>query len=292
MGCSLSFVQLYCISLIVNLPSLKFFPYLFGTGYGLNEICFSVLSLLGGSDTDHSLTAQIALLAYFGHGVHHFFYPTGSLLGLLGCGVENFRQTIEEQGHSDNSNKQSKGIPLVKKQAPPLHIRVVITAVISGIYTCQYQPLRFAWLYPELLKSKPVFLESSGLMAASMAFSGALLKIIADIQKLLLRSQDPEAFCTTGLYGFSRHPNYLGELMLRQGLGLVTPLFVWPVVSVKDWGCLAAGVLGNLVIGTSVIVGENGPVHMVEKRWAEQHKNDRKYLEYIARVGRILPRIS
>ena len=48
---------------------------------------------------------------------------------------------------------------------------------------------------------------------------GLIIETVADIQKYRFRSQnkDRKEFMSTGLFAWSRHPNYLGEMMLHLG---------------------------------------------------------------------------
>ncbi len=74
-------------------------------------------------------------------------------------------------------------------------------------------------------------------------FLGLVIEIVADRQKTIFRREpkNKDKFITTGLWSFSRHPNYLGEILLWSGLAimsvsslqelqyltLISPLFVY-----------------------------------------------------------------
>ena len=53
---------------------------------------------------------------------------------------------------------------------------------------------------------------------------GFVLEVIADIQKSYFKSKSKNdgKFITTGLWSFSRHPNYLGEIMLWIGIAIIS----------------------------------------------------------------------
>ena len=72
---------------------------------------------------------------------------------------------------------------------------------------------------------------------------GLAIEIIADNQKTVFRSntENKDKFITTGLWSLSRHPNYLGEILLWTGIAvmsisslqglqyltLISPIFVY-----------------------------------------------------------------
>ena len=55
-------------------------------------------------------------------------------------------------------------------------------------------------------------------------FIGFILEIISDIQKTNFRKieNNRDKFITTGLWAYSRHPNYLGELILWIGISVMS----------------------------------------------------------------------
>jgi len=76
-----------------------------------------------------------------------------------------------------------------------------------------------------------------------MFILGFAIEIIADRQKTNFRkkSENKDKFISTGLWAFSRHPNYFGEILLWSGIAvmsissleglqyitLISPLFVY-----------------------------------------------------------------
>jgi steroid 5-alpha reductase family enzyme len=65
--------------------------------------------------------------------------------------------------------------------------------------------------------------------------SGFILEIIADTQKSKFRSntENKNQFINTGLWSFSRHPNYLGEIILWLGISImsISSLSGWQYVT-------------------------------------------------------------
>ena len=57
-------------------------------------------------------------------------------------------------------------------------------------------------------------------MALLLSIGAALMQGIADIQMHKFRKNRNGAFIRVGLWKYSRHPNYLGEILMWWGIGL------------------------------------------------------------------------
>ena len=75
-----------------------------------------------------------------------------------------------------------------------------------------------------------------------VSFGAAVLQGSADIQMHVFRKKAHGGFIRTGLWKYSRHPNYLGEILMWWGMGLA-------VVSVmpQRWYLLAGAVLNTVM---------------------------------------------
>lgn len=64
--------------------------------------------------------------------------------------------------------------------------------------------------------------------------TGFLIESIADYQKSIFKKNNPEKIITSGLWRYSRHPNYFGESLQWWGIWLAAAAgysYVWTVVS-------------------------------------------------------------
>lgn len=117
--------------------------------------------------------------------------------------------------------------------------------------------LQGLWVFMTLLaaliamtNSAPAGLDAWALLGAGVWLGGFLIEAVADAQKSAFRRNPDNAgrFIHTGLWAWSRHPNYFGEILLWGGvciiaipafsgwqwLGLVSPLFVaWLITRVS-----------------------------------------------------------
>ncbi|MBE6580425.1 MAG: DUF1295 domain-containing protein [Ruminococcaceae bacterium] len=87
-----------------------------------------------------------------------------------------------------------------------------------------------------------------------LSLGAALMQGVADIQMHQFRRKRDTAFIRRGLWRYSRHPNYLGEILMWWGVGLSV------VVAAPHAWYLAAGALANTVLFLAV------SIPMAEKR--------------------------
>jgi steroid 5-alpha reductase family enzyme len=111
---------------------------------------------------------------------------------------------------------------------------------------------------------------------------GMLIEAVADRQKSRFRA-DPEnegAFIDVGLWAWSRHPNYFGEIVLWTGMALVAV----PVLDGWQWATLVSPVfVAFLLIKVSGIP-------MLEAKADERWGGQERYEQYKRRTPVLIPR--
>lgn len=121
---------------------------------------------------------------------------------------------------------------------------------------------------------------SLGMLAwvgAGVALSGLILETTADRQLALHRKTRPGELLTTGLWAWTRHPNYLGEAIFWWG--------VWLIAADAGWQAAAWGLAGPAVM-TLLLTRATG-VPMLEARLADKPG----WAAYAARTPAFLPRL-
>lgn len=105
---------------------------------------------------------------------------------------------------------------------------------------------------------------------------GFVVEVVADSQKSAFRKNPDNRgrFITTGLWAWSRHPNYFGEIMLWFGIAVMA----LPVLSGWRWVALISPVFVYLLI-TRV-----SGLPMLESRAAERWGDDEEYQAYVSRT--------
>ena len=114
---------------------------------------------------------------------------------------------------------------------------------------------------------------------AAVWLSGFAVETISDSQKWRWKRSGDEGFIRSGLWSWSRHPNYFGEMLLWWGI------WVFALPSLSGWGHLA--VLGPLHI-TWLLVALTG-IPPLERRAQARFGDDPAYLEYKRRTSILVP---
>jgi len=158
------------------------------------------------------------------------------------------------------------------------------------------EPLRFArfWLL-QAVSVAVIMLPTSYLLDRSDApgfgawaiagvavwFTGLLIEAAADAQKSAFKADDANRgrFITSGLWRYSRHPNYFGEILVWWGL------FVYTVPALD--GAAFAVVAGPLFI-TLLLLFVTG-IPLLERSADEKYGDDPAYRDYKRRTSILVP---
>lgn len=113
---------------------------------------------------------------------------------------------------------------------------------------------------------------------------GLLVEAFADLQKyrFINNPENNGKWISSGLWGISRHPNYLGEITLWVGLYL----FVFPSLVGAQ---MFIGLIGPLFIAGMIMFVSGVPMleKAADKRWGD----DPEYQKYKKEIGVLLPKI-
>jgi steroid 5-alpha reductase family enzyme len=158
------------------------------------------------------------------------------------------------------------------------------------------EPLRFArfWLL-QALTVAVVMLPVSYLLDRSHApglgawsaaggavwLAGLVIEAVADAQKSAFRSREENRgrFVATGLWRYSRHPNYFGEILVWWGIFLYAVPFLH--------GAAFAVVLGPVFI-TLLLLFVSG-IPLLERSAEEKYGSDPAYRDYKRRTSLLVP---
>jgi steroid 5-alpha reductase family enzyme len=174
--------------------------------------------------------------------------------------------------------------------------RIMRTKVDHRFDGMRDQPLRFArfWLLQAITvavvmlpvsylldQDDPPGLGAWSIAGGSVWLVGLLIEAVADAQKAAFRAKEENRgrFVASGLWRYSRHPNYFGELLVWWGLFL----YVVPVLH----GAAFALVVGPVFI-TLLLLFVSG-IPLLEKSADEKYGSDGAYRDYKRRTSILVP---
>ena len=122
-----------------------------------------------------------------------------------------------------------------------------------------------------------------GALGATLWLLGFIIEVAADYQKRVFKTQlrGQPGFITTGLWAYSRHPNYFGEILLWVGIAFIA----LPALSGWQYLTLCAPLFVYVLL--SHVSGVPLLEQAADKRWGENVE----YQRYKARTPVLIPRI-
>lgn len=136
-------------------------------------------------------------------------------------------------------------------------------------------PVAASVAVPEVPRAFGIF-ELLGLL---MWLKGFFIEVVADAQKSAFKNAGKPGVITSGLWKYSRHPNYFGETVLWWGLFV----YIIPVLS----GALWLTILGPMFI-TVLLLFVSG-IPLLEKSGDKKYGADPAYQEYKRRTSLFVP---
>jgi steroid 5-alpha reductase family enzyme len=247
-------------------------------------VCCAILALL---------IQWIAFVPAFLNQTEHYFDLTGSityislvLLGLALSGVDARSLLISglvlvwagrlgsflfKRVREDGSDKRFRSIK-------PDFLRFLMTWTLQGAWVL----VTFAAGLAAITSSTSVTLGWLAGIGVTMWLVGFAIEVLADRQKRQFRRQaDRETdFITNGLWAWSRHPNYFGEILLWFGIALIA----LPVLSGLQYLTLISPVF--VIVLLTRISGIPMLERRADKRWGE----DPGYQHYKRTTPVLLPK--
>ena len=166
--------------------------------------------------------------------------------------------TCQDWRYSLLKEQSGKWYPLVNF----IGIHLVPTIVV---YAC-ILPVTF------IITERPAF-NAISLIFFAVSVCAMLLQLVADTEMHAYRENRPTPFIGTGLWKYSRHPNYLGEILMWWGIGF------YAFTLMTDKWYLLLGALLNTVLFLVV------SIPMADRRQAQKEGFD----EYKSRTRILLP---
>lgn len=130
--------------------------------------------------------------------------------------------------------------------------------------------------------TRPVAPDVWLLLGTGLWLLGFALEVVADRQKSAFRANPDNAhrYIDSGLWAWSRHPNYFGEMVLWLGIAVIA----WPVLQGWQYATLISPVFVYVLL--RYISGVRMLDHRAKKLWGEEPE----YQEYRRRTPMLIPK--
>ena len=151
--------------------------------------------------------------------------------------------------------------------------------------------LQGLWVFLTLLSSQAIFISSqntkltnpfiiTGIIIWLVGFS---IEVISDKQKKEFRENEKNKgqFISTGLWAYSRHPNYVGEITLWLGITIMS------LPSLSGWGYIA---LISPIFVYWLLAKISG-VPMLEESALKRWGHEKSYMDYIEKTPVLFPKL-
>eukprot|EP00903_Cladosiphon_okamuranus_P007252 g7035.t2 len=116
---------------------------------------------------------------------------------------------------------------------------------------------------------------------------GFVFELGSDLQKDIFKSNGGRGVCETGLWKYSRHPNFFGDLMQWWGIFVVCSTVFGPAKDAgeADWGY--ATICGPLFLTAILLFGSGIPT--VESAWTKKYGGSDAFWDYRERTSILFP---
>lgn len=129
------------------------------------------------------------------------------------------------------------------------------------------------------LTSDPVAIGPFAIVGAIVWLIGFTIEVISDRQKSRFREENKSGFITTGLWSWSRHPNYFGEIVLWLGIAIIAI----PTLSGWQWATMISPIF------VIVLLTQISGVRMLEVSGKKRWGTDEDYQAYVASTSVLIP---
>jgi len=159
----------------------------------------------------------------------------------------------------------------------PDFLQFLMTWTIQGLWVSVTLAAGLAAM--TVYEHKPIGL--LGVVGISLWVFGFVVEVVADKQKSKFRQEQPDEFITRGLWQYSRHPNYLGEIILWLGIAVLA----LPVLHGWQHATLISPVFVFFLL--TKVSGIRMLEFRANKRWGE----DPEYQIYRSNTPALVPRL-
>ena len=154
-------------------------------------------------------------------------------------------------------------------------LKFLRTWTLQGLWVFLTASCAIVVLSSEIITDNILFI----IMGSFFWILGFSIEFISDLQKRQFKKNHKEGFITSGLWSYSRHPNYLGEILLWFGIAVIC----FPTLEGAQYASLISPIFVYLLL--TRISGVNLLEEYADKKWGGLDS----YQEYKKRTPILFP---
>jgi len=174
---------------------------------------------------------------------------------------------ISRDGHDGRFDEIKPSLP-----------RFLMTWTLQGLWVL----LTLSCALAAMTAAEPTPLGAAALLGTALFAAGFTIEVVADRQKTRFRADtvNRQRFIRSGLWAWSRHPNYFGEIVLWIGIALIA----LPTLEGWRWATLVSPLF------VYVLLTRISGIPMLEARGKKRWGDDPEYAAYRAKTPVLFPR--
>ena len=262
-----------------RLLGLPIFALCVAIAFGLNALAF-VPAYLAQTEKYYDLTGSLTYLSVVGTAVaagtaagRGIDARAAILAGLVAIWAIRLGHFLFRRIQEDGRDPRFDAIK-------PDFARFLMAFLLQGLWVS----LTAAAALAAMTSTQPAPLRLVDALALFVWLAGFALEVVADRQKRSFRANpaNRDRFIATGLWARSRHPNYLGEILIWVGIALLAgpSLAGWQRVTLVS------------PLFVFVLLTRISGIPLLEARGRERWGDDPTYCAYLARTPRLFPRLG
>ena len=240
--------------IIVCLIGFKKYVWFISLGYGFSISIVGVMNLI-----------------LFRENMNLALIISSIILILYGLRLGGFLALRELKSHSYNKKMKTE---ISDGKNMPFLVKIMLWLTCALLYLLMTSPVIYRFVNGDSL-------DTGFIIGMIITIFGIVIESLSDYQKSKSKKNNPNIFCSTGLFKIVRCPNYLGELIIWLGI------FISGFTSLNGVGQWLVSTIGFLGIVYIMFSG----ARRLELRQDRTYGNIPEYKEYIKKTPILLPLI-
>ena len=249
--------------------------FLFTLAISANSVLFADIPIMYIVTLYIFILQWIIFIPSYVYQTEHYFDLTGSMTYITAILlVTLFSQEI---GLFLSRRVKNAGEDKRFKHIKPNFYQFLMTWTIQGLWVLITAGMAFA----ALSSQKEIGIDAFAVTGGIIWLLGFVIEVISDQQKSKFKNnpENADKFIQSGLWSWSRHPNYFGEIVLWIGIAIIA----FPVIESWQYVALISPIF--VIFLLTMVSG----VNLLERQGMQKWGHEEDYLNYLKRTSSLIP---